>query len=585
MTMLNTNRRDVITSSGGTVFAYTFKIYDESHIKVIVADSDGQNPSTKLLNTDYTVDGVKSASGGNVTFTASVTAGKKVILILDAPLKQESDLTSADRLPAETLEETLDRLASEIVTLKARLDRALILPESTPATSEGILVPDYNIVANQSKVLRLGASGIEAVATVGSVQTDVMTTKGDLPTRNSSAVIRLPVGADYTLLMADAAQASGLAWTDIHNVPGVTGVIGGLQASSNLIHNTQMSIWQRGTTFTSPTDNTVTADRWRFRKATTAGNVTITRSTDVPTVTSPETMPQYSLRVACTTADGTVDSVDRISIQQKITGGTWRAYAQRPFTVSFWVKSNKTGTYALALNNAAKDRAIVTNFTINAASTWEWKFLTIPASPSAGTWAYTENPTAIIWGLTIDFVLMAGTGLGSTVNNTWTTMAAVEALRTSTANVNFMDSTSNFINIYGVQADIGVASVSQRTIAFNDDLRVCRRFFRKTFHYDVAPAQNAGTTGALRWRSTAGASTVTNIFVQLEEPMAMTPLNTTYNPSAANAQVRNVTLGADCSVTFVSGDANRIGIGTTTTAATAVNNELEVHFTSDSDYL
>lgn len=50
-----------------------------------------------------------------------------------------------------------------------------------------------------------------ATLTVG--LTDPTTTKGDLITRSSSAVVRKAVGADDTILLADSAQTDGLSWT------------------------------------------------------------------------------------------------------------------------------------------------------------------------------------------------------------------------------------------------------------------------------------------------------------------------------------------------------------------------------------
>lgn len=163
MTLLNTNNRDVIVSTGATSFAYTSQIFAEDELKVIVTDSDGQNPLTKTLGVDYTISGVGSSSGGNVVFTSSVAAGKRVILALNTPFTQTTDFTVADGFPAETFEEALDRLSSEILVLKAQVNRCLQLPENTPTMSSGVAVPDHNIVANQGKLLRLTADGVDAV--------------------------------------------------------------------------------------------------------------------------------------------------------------------------------------------------------------------------------------------------------------------------------------------------------------------------------------------------------------------------------------------------------------------------------------
>ncbi len=48
----------------------------------------------------------------------------------------------------------------------------------------------------------------------------ILTTKGDLLTRNSSTAVRLPVGIDGQVLTADSAQATGLTWTTPSSMAG-----------------------------------------------------------------------------------------------------------------------------------------------------------------------------------------------------------------------------------------------------------------------------------------------------------------------------------------------------------------------------
>lgn len=122
------------------------------------------------------------------------------------------------------------------------------------------------------------------------------------------------------------------------------------------------------------------------------------------------------------------------------------------------------------------------------------------------------------------------------------------------------------------------------------DLAACRRYFFKTFDLDVAPAQNAGALGAAR--CIAGKAGATNLaaIVILRFPIRMfaTPTITTFNPSAANAQVRDSSAGADCSATAVSAThttADVTTISATGNASTAVGNIMDVHLTAKSRIL
>ncbi len=121
------------------------------------------------------------------------------------------------------------------------------------------------------------------------------------------------------------------------------------------------------------------------------------------------------------------------------------------------------------------------------------------------------------------------------------------------------------------------------------ELARCQRFYWKSFDHQVTPAQNAGLTGAVRAIASAAGAVTQRFFGRLPVPMQprtgpnSVPTFTTYNPAAANAQVRNVTDGADLSATAISGDANQFIVTATGTAGTAVGEELAVHVTADAE--
>lgn len=120
---------------------------------------------------------------------------------------------------------------------------------------------------------------------------------------------------------------------------------------------------------------------------------------------------------------------------------------------------------------------------------------------------------------------------------------------------------------------------------FEDELRACMRHFQKSFAYGTAPAQNAGTANSFRWRNTAtGAAATHGPMVPLSPPMRVesTATGTTYNTSAANAEVRNFTDTADCSATSIAQIGGRQAqINCTGNAGAAVNEQFMVHWTMD----
>ena len=76
MTVSSTTKRNSYTGDGSTTtFAYSFKIFDDDDITVIVRTTATGTESVQSKTTHYSVTGVGSASGGNV---AVVFRGKKL---------------------------------------------------------------------------------------------------------------------------------------------------------------------------------------------------------------------------------------------------------------------------------------------------------------------------------------------------------------------------------------------------------------------------------------------------------------------------------------------------------------------------
>ena len=129
--------------------------------------------------------------------------------------------------------------------------------------------------------------------------------------------------------------------------------------SKNIIINGDMSIAQRGTSVTGNTaGGYTTVDRWNTI-LTTAGTYTISQSTDVPSGSG----FANSMKFDCTTADASLAAGDNMRLQSKFEGqnlqylkkGTSNAES---LTASFWVKSVKTGTYILELEDKDNTRKI-----------------------------------------------------------------------------------------------------------------------------------------------------------------------------------------------------------------------------------
>ena len=272
----------------------------------------------------------------------------------------------------------------------------------------------------------------------------------------------------------------------------------------NIIINGDMSQSQRGTSQASITSAGYhTIDRFRNNIAT-AGTWTASQSTDVPTGQG----FAYSMKLDCTTANTSLSAGSKFSIQQKIEGqnlqylkkGTSNAES---LTASFWVKSNKTGTYICELYDEDNARQISKSYTIDTADTWEKKTITF-AGDTTGT---LDNDNGHSFNLF--HWLVAGSNFTSgTLSTTWT--SATNANRV-VGNVNLADSTSNEWYITGVQLEAGTTASDFEFLPVDVNLARCQRYYKEQLtncrinvisgdtykmSYPVNPTMRADPTGS-----------------------------------------------------------------------------------------
>jgi len=238
----------------------------------------------------------------------------------------------------------------------------------------------------------------------------------------------------------------------------------------NLIINGDMSQSQRGnsTSGVTTTDGYYACDRWYTQTDT--GTWTISQSTDVP---SGQGFAK-SLKLDCTSA-GT-SNADEVGIRYKHEGinvqhlkyGTSSAEST---TVSFWIKTNKTGTYSLAMKNEnnSQNRIASFNYTVSSADTWEKKTITFPGDTSRAIEFTSDEELTLYWW----FSAASGFTSGG-VQNTWTNYSASYFADSNLAGLG--GSTSDEVYITGVQMEIGTTASDFEFLPFDINLRRCQRY-------------------------------------------------------------------------------------------------------------
>ena len=240
----------------------------------------------------------------------------------------------------------------------------------------------------------------------------------------------------------------------------------------NLILNGSMQVAQRGTTGTLNNGGSgfYSADRFRaIEGGTTSFVFTVSNDTDAPAGFSSST------KWACTTADASLDTGDYMAMDYKIEAqdvqhlnyGTPNALTT---TVSFWVKSNKTGTYILWMYQQDDARQVQVPYTINSVDTWERKTCVVPADP---TGIIDNNNGA---GIYFRWVFGTGTDWTSgTADTQWATDNGPNRFAGQT--VNLADSTSNYLNITGIQLELGSVATDFEHRSYGEELALCQRYY------------------------------------------------------------------------------------------------------------
>src|SRR5210317_1073576 len=241
----------------------------------------------------------------------------------------------------------------------------------------------------------------------------------------------------------------------------------------NIIINGDMSIAQRGTSTSGVTssDGYYACDRWYSQ--TDIGTWTISQSTDVPTGQG----FTNSFKMDCTSA-GT-SNADEVMIRSKNEGQNlqylkYGTSSAESLTLSFWIKSNKTGNYYVAIANAntTQDRVISFGYTIDSANTWEKKTITIPGDTSQGF----DN--ANIENLTIYWLFSAASGFTSGgVSNTWINYSATRFANSDLAGLG--GSTSDEVYMTGVQLEAGTTSSDFEFLPYDINRNRCLRYYYK----------------------------------------------------------------------------------------------------------
>ena len=252
----------------------------------------------------------------------------------------------------------------------------------------------------------------------------------------------------------------------------------------NLIINGACTISQRGTSQTGITSGGYKQAPDRFHlNVVSAGTWTASQST-----TAPEGFSN-SYKVECTVADASLAASDVIRLRQRIEGqnlqqlkkGTSNAES---VTLSFYVRSSKTGTYIVELTDKDNSRHIAKSYSITTADTWQYVSVTYDGDTTGSL----DNDNAE--SLTVQFYLVAGSDFQSgTLDTAWASQITANR---AVGQVNLADTVGNDWYITGIQLEVGEQATPFEHRSYGDEFARCQRYYEQGIITGVVSASNTG---------------------------------------------------------------------------------------------
>ena len=236
----------------------------------------------------------------------------------------------------------------------------------------------------------------------------------------------------------------------------------------NLIINGAMQVAQRGTSETSVTTAGYRNACDRFRCGGNNGTWTISQDTDAPDGFS------NSFKMLLTATE-TISSASYWSVEQRIEGQNLQGLAYgtssaKTVTVSFYVKSNVTGTYCLNLYQDDGNQNFPKTYTIDSANTWERKTISFVGDTANAL----DNDN--VRSLRTVFHVVAGSGYnsgtpGTRVAYTDATFAAGQSAQ--------IDAVDDYWQITGLQLEIGDNASDFEHRSYGEELALCQRYYHQ----------------------------------------------------------------------------------------------------------
>jgi len=271
------------------------------------------------------------------------------------------------------------------------------------------------------------------------------------------------------------------------------------EAFRNMIINGNMIIDQRlegAARIINSNGDYYICDRFVFR-ATPASlpNYTVQRVT-VPDEDNSITQQNFSIRAqAMSNVTIGTSSNNTVGFSHFIEGALttplqWGTSTGRSASLSFYIKTNVTGTHWVTIKDALNYNSYIGTFNVPTANTYTRITQTIPAPPNNSVWMNDSNASVKILFDTCEGSTQAPS------NNAW---LSGNFTFPSSANSNMWGLSNTYIELAGIQFEVGNSATSFEYRPVSLERTLCQRYYEKSFPEGISPSPSLKYTARRLW--------------------------------------------------------------------------------------
>ena len=128
MSLSNSTSKVQYRGDGSQVeFPVPFYFLDDSHLNVVLYDSETDTETVKTITTHYAVAGEGEVVGGSITMVTAPASHELLTILRDVPITQELNYRENSLFPANMTEQALDKITMILQQLDELIRRGILL--------------------------------------------------------------------------------------------------------------------------------------------------------------------------------------------------------------------------------------------------------------------------------------------------------------------------------------------------------------------------------------------------------------------------------------------------------------------------